>query len=606
MSNSGNTESLAINAVSDSIDMTDHLKSSFAKGDKEPSWDGYVIIYKNKKSDRKDNIIGRVSVQIKGTVKKDFSKSEVSFSMPITDLKNYLHDGGTVLFVVYIDCSDNKSSTPDRKIYYSALTPVELYRLIKDAKGKNSKTVKLKEFPLDNTRKEEIILNCYNDCIKQVSFNGTTISLDELEKSGQFEGLSISVSTFGENNLSNARRALFNNDVYVYANLKNSPIPHPLGKLKHIQEIEEREDPILIDGKEYYSSYKIITEKDGRSYKIGNSLTIQEMGENRGLKINYRNSTWLRILVKDLEFMISYMRAGSLCIKNKMKVPFKRENADLSNFTIKKQEEFLCYLKKIVQVLDLLGYDRDIDLKKLTSKEESYLSMLVTAFIDQKPVKILQNEHDKQNKIDPISKMSIGEATFALIFKPCAGKIGMYEIYDFFAEELRTTYRGSIVSQYIVLQAEDLCCLNNLKVEVLLPSFQCLERKEETYVLANLFLLELLKAYDISDQKRKDLLDTALLFAEWIQSSEDNHLDKCVCRLNYLQTIRRKRDFNSEEIDELYLLGEDNETGEDVKTAAYLLLGIKPLAQRHFNKLSLCDQNIFKNTPIYYFWDEQS
>lgn len=94
-------ETLSVNAVKDSIVTSDFLDQFIADNDKEPSWDGFVYIYGDK-SKKKSTLKGRMPVQVKGTECEDFSKSEISFQMSKSDLRNYLYNGGCVLFVVYI------------------------------------------------------------------------------------------------------------------------------------------------------------------------------------------------------------------------------------------------------------------------------------------------------------------------------------------------------------------------------------------------------------------------------------------------------------------------------------------------------------------------
>ena len=113
-------ETLSVNAVKNSIVISEFLDQFIADNDKEPSWDGFVYIYGNK-SKKKSDLKGRMPVQIKGTVCDDHSKDEISFTMSTVDLRNYLYDGGCVLFVVHIG---NVGIT--NKIYYAELTPIKL------------------------------------------------------------------------------------------------------------------------------------------------------------------------------------------------------------------------------------------------------------------------------------------------------------------------------------------------------------------------------------------------------------------------------------------------------------------------------------------------
>ena len=137
-------ETLSVNAVKNSIVTSEFLDQFIADNDKEPSWDGFVYIYGDK-SKQKSNLKGRMPVQVKGTEDDDHSKEKISFSMSIVDLRNYLYDGGCILFVVYIG---NFGVT--NKIYYAELTPIKLRQLLEEAKEQDSKTVHLKEFPSGN------------------------------------------------------------------------------------------------------------------------------------------------------------------------------------------------------------------------------------------------------------------------------------------------------------------------------------------------------------------------------------------------------------------------------------------------------------------------
>lgn len=133
--------------------------------------------------------------------------------MEVSDLRNYLYDGGAVLFVVYI----NNAGTATQ-IYYSELTPLKLRFLLDEAKNQKTKTVKLKKFPKDGNKKATIFLNCLQNCQKQSSFTDAKLySLDELEKSGMLEGLTIPLAGAG---VFDPQSLLLISEAYLYANTK--------------------------------------------------------------------------------------------------------------------------------------------------------------------------------------------------------------------------------------------------------------------------------------------------------------------------------------------------------------------------------------------------
>lgn len=213
-------ETLSVNAVKDSIAMSDFLEPFINENDKEPSWDGAVYIY-NCKNHNKSNLEGRLSIQVKGKECNDFSQEEISFPISTIDLKNYLYDGGIILFVVYVS-SDGLT----RKIYYIELPPIKLRLTLSNAENQKTKTLKLEEFPTDNYKKATIFLNCLQNCQKQASFtNANLLSLDELEAQGVLEGITVPIAAIGEND---PQRALVTNEVYIYAKIKGCAIPQPL------------------------------------------------------------------------------------------------------------------------------------------------------------------------------------------------------------------------------------------------------------------------------------------------------------------------------------------------------------------------------------------
>jgi len=97
-------------------------------------------------------------------------------------------------------------------------------------------------------------------------------------------------------------------------------------------------------------------------------------------------------------------------------------------------------------------------------------------------------------------------------------------------------------------------------------------------------------------------LKTCKDFSEWISEAPEDELNYEIRTLNALQTIKRYRDFNNDEIRILYSMVENKDTREDSIVGAYLLLGQQQAAEMHFEKMSEEEQNIFKEYPIYNFW----
>ena len=157
------------------------------------------------------------------------------------------------------------------------------------------------------------------------------------------------------------------------------------------------------------------------------------------------------------------------------------------------------------------------------------------------------------------------------------------------------------ISQYIILQAEDLIKTTNIRYDVLLPSFQKSERHSELIERANCFLLELIKACDM-DSTNVELLETAQSFADWIFNATEEELPYDVRLLNKLQIEKRKGPLGLSQIRELFRIIESSNIREDVLVGAYLLLDQQEDAEAHFKKMDNELQKAFKAYPIYHFW----
>lgn len=590
-------ETLSVNAVKNSIVTSEFLDQFIADNDKEPSWDGFVYIYGNK-SKKKSDLKGRMPVQIKGTICDDHSKDEISFTMSTVDLRNYLYDGGCVLFVVHIG---NVGIT--NKIYYAELTPIKLRQLLNEAKEQESKSVHLKAFPSDNNKKATIFLNCLQNCQKQASFKeGKLLSLKELEEQGVLENIVIPFSGVG---VKDPQMALINNEVYLYAKIKGSAIPQPIDIIPqdvHTQQIIDA--MITIEDRLFYTAYTVIKSANEMILRLGDSFTIKFYDQGQPCKINYKNSDKIRTLVKDLDFMLAYLEKGYFKI-NGVNFPLDYDGMDSTNFDIEKEKEHLNYAKEIVKTLNMLGCSDDIDINDMNDEDWRNLNRLITAFINKKPVEGLKDD------LPPVCCMKIGKLRFVLYFKKCKNTTDvLYEIYDFFKIDLSVEYEDNDgnrlpISQFCILHTNDFLTLSNINFAVLLPSYRKIKHHFDLFNRTNWFLLDLLSAYDKATGERKtNLLKTCEDFSDWISEANNDELDYQVKTLNILQTVKRSRDFNIDEIKALYELIESNEAREDCLVGAYLLLEQQQAAEMHFAKLSEEEQNAFKEYPIYRFWKE--
>lgn len=587
-------EGFAISYLSDEIRLTERLAPYISENDKEPSWDGNIYIYSNSSNFSKENIIGKVSVQVKGKQEKskNLKKTKISYPVEIIDLKNYLKGGGVIFFVVLID----EENFRNRKIYYADLTPVKLKIELEKVKNQITKSIKFKEFPLDNQRKVSIFLNCYENIKKQISFSDIPLlAVDELNKNNIEEIVIPFISV----NREMPQETLLHSDIYLYAKVKNSFILHPVKMLIDELEIhEEQKINISIDDKKYYTSIKVIRKEEKIKFLIGESFTITIEG-NKIAKLNYKNSDKVRVLAKDLEFMLYQIEKGYFLF-NEKKIEIDYKKMDFSNFNIEEQKRDLKKVKDIVKLLDKLNCSEDLNLSEIKQKGWIQLNYLIKAFVYNELIEGLKEP------IISVKLFNIGHLKFIICIKK--EKNGKYQLLDFFKEEFLVeikTKNGKFfqISQYLLLKKEDLYLANNIKYNVLLSSFKKIKRYKETIGLINNFLLNLILAYDKT--KKEDLILTAKEFSKWISSEfTEEELSYSIKILNNFQIIKRLRNLTEQEKEKIYEILEDKNINNEIRFGSYVLLGQKAIAKRYFEKLGEERKKEFINYPLYNLWKE--
>ena len=583
-------ETLSVDAVRDSIMMAELLDQYIPDNDKEPFWDGAVYIYSDKKHN-KDTFIGRMPVQVKGTKNNDLSKDEITYPINTTDLRGYLADGGVIYFVVYI--SNNGLS---KKIYYIELTPIRIRVFLNEAKKQQNKSIKLKAFPFDNDAKTTIFMNCLQHCQKQASFSHAELfSLEELQEQGVLENITIPFSGIGIT--TDPQKALMKNDVYIYAKIKGSTIPQPLLMLpQDIHTAEDISSDITINNKTYYKSVHIIKTANLTQFVLGESFTITTFDDTQEINIKYNGSDNVRILCKDLEFILSLLDAGYF-ESNGHRFDFNTKEVDYSNFNIAEQKQLLNFAQKTVETLNVLNCTKDLSLSSLKEEDIRNLKRLYSSLIKNKPASGLKED------LPPIGNMTVGNLNFIVCLNRQKDDKNTYLIKDFFNSEILFTYKGENgnmypISQYALLTADDLLGADNVNWQVLLPSFQKVDKHEETFQRSNWFLLELHNAYDKS--QNKEILTVANKFSDWIMTATEEELPYNIKKLNQLQIIKRIRELNDEETKSLYQIILGDNVDDSICVGAYLLLDQQQSAEKHFAKLTSDMQNEFKKYPIYH------
>ena len=589
-----NIEMMGVTFARQAIDKTDYLVSRIKDNDRDPSWDGEVEVYR-KASDihSKNDLILKVPVQVKGHKENNLKKKAVKYSVELSDLRNYLNAGGTVFLVVYVDDEGENS-----QIYYNSLMPFELRKLITRYGEQKTKQIELTALPKKKDDIADVFLFAAAHMKKQKpAVTCDLLSVDELMKTGQLKGFE-----FGYTRVPGVEKDpfeyLFNHGTYIYAKLPfglELPIEHVVNLDSVGTSIEL---PVVAKGQVFYSDYDIIRRKNTVEIKLGQSTKLVTFLETHQNKFSFTASGTLSERIRDIDFMIHALEAGSFTLGGVV-FPFDKLRIEDVDIKIQQNKEYLAWLKAIDAMFKQLGVSEDLDYEKLTPADDEVLKKLVPSIPKNQLV-----EWPELNESFP--DITIANITIKLCVLPDDTRKTYRRIFGYTNAPVRFCVKNDAgeeieVSYYVCLRKESMLKCSNIDYQSISQQIQTIPLSEEySNTLTNL-LLEILLAYDESGDTRQDILSCALELAEWLRNN-DVHTDKNRLDINYYQTIKRSRELAPKEIQALLSIIEGNPTGEDVYVGVYLLLEDFESAQAHFGNLHTTEQEKFMKYPVTRFF----
>lgn len=593
-------ETMAVTAVESIVAKTDNLVPRIPKKDKDLSWDGHIEVYhiikKNGKivsSHKKENLILNVPVQVKGHVAKNLKKKKVTFSMEIADIRNYLYAGGTIFFVVYMDEEAEKS-----KIYYVALLPYDLKRILKKYGNQKKKSLELKEFPTNKTEISNLLLCFARDMNKQKpAISCDAVTLDELKEFGEKPEVTFGYSLIPPNDPIPLDYML-NHGVYLYAKLSHG-LELPVEYIESIDVVETIiQADVCVNGKQFYKQYSVEHKKETIEMRFGKScvhITRRENHEQQ--QFSYKPTGTLSEQIRDEEFFLEAIAAGGFTV-NEVFCPLQTSTKEYEQLHIPQTREHLEWMRKVKETLDKLRVHKELDCSKLTEKDEDNLRMLVTAVLEGKTVKL-------SNTKTGFPRICIANLTIILCVICRDAEKQLYNVYDFNDPPIKLFDTGPNevkmeTTPYIILKKDDILQFSNLDYGNMVNSLKSLPLTDKYSSRVLGLLLNLLLAYDESEKKDAILLDAAIEIADWLNKN-DPHLTDNIGTLNYFQAIKRKRPLEKEERQQLRMLVESKPEYESTYVGAYLLLDDLEAARVHYECMDEKEQESFQHLPICYF-----
>lgn len=577
-------ERTAVNYVQKYFNQSDVLEDYIAQNDREPIWDGDIMIkWENGETTK-------VYTQVKGKTVKLLPKKP-TYPISIINLKNYKNDGGIAYFVVFIIGNDCY-------LYYALLTPMKLQRLIEMASGQGQTSITLNSILTKDLSDFETEFKTFDiNCKRQTSYAGLKpMSLEEALKKGHMINIPLA-------NCSNEQKAieyLINNPTWLYAEIDCGdyksfyPIGYDSFKLIPIQEIQE---PISVGDTVYFDKYTKQYKKDIVTICIEECMdfTIQKQAGKITGKLNFhRSSKCVFNIVKELKFIQSATQMHHFKIGNVV------INFNYNDSNTKSLDKELQYWLRIKQLFETLHISLDLDISGFSNEDYRKLDLLMAAILDKKEI-------SQSHELGQITTADIGNYTILLFAEK--QKNGNYLIDDFFtsAKKMAFAYADKSKEQKLatsmfslVINHEDFASFINVNYNILVSTYDEM-KKFNPYLTdrANNDMLILLNTYD-KQGKKPEMLKAAYEINNWIIKTNDkNH---ALNTINKLQIIKRNSPLSDENLDALLELSNDRELGNDIKTAIQLLLENQPLAEYYFKRLNKIQQKFFQSLPIYIFW----
>ncbi|HHO0583680.1 TPA: DUF4365 domain-containing protein [Streptococcus pneumoniae] len=584
MANNRKTETLGVSYLSTFIDKHELLQSYFESNDKTPVWDGEIHVLKSP-SEKKDEILGKVPVQIKTTrQKKDVLKS---FSLDTRDLELYKPNGGVVLFVVWLN-EDNGL----RDIYYKSLPPLSIKNLLKKSKLKNKSTnrkkLSIEIFKLDEKKMYPMLVDFINNSQKQYSFiNVEGISVEDIP-----DDKTLKFYFYGQE-----KEEIFNyqeeHDLFIYYLDPITGIEILLENTIKIVETEEETDLIIKIGDYVFQDVKRHRFPDGSvQLHFGESFTMSFDIKKKQFKFNYTRPDLLSKAIKCTQVFQELGKIGYFTLNgNKIELD-ERSIKDISSLDL---EADIKGLLKISNFMKKMGIQKDVDLSCFDKQSQRNLNILYSGLVLKKKVALNYNE-------SKLLHLNIANIHIITLYSFLSDKNGT--MIDIFTEtpwcrEGETEDEDYLdISIFEVFEPNDWLKIDNCKIDSVIASYQRLVDNKLKYEGADRTILKIVIAADMAEDKTKRelLLNWAQCLSDWNLKYSKN----CeMAIINDLQIKSRVRKLNSKETETLTNILVNSNDNYELCFGSSVLLKSKPQADLFWNKLDNETKERYKDFPIY-------
>ena len=572
--NSIKIEKGAIDTLRRIIRLHDKMDEFLNSNDKEPSWDGNIVIYKNSELKAED-VEYTIPTQVKG--KNDerlLKRNRITYPVEYKHLRNYFNNNG--IFYSVIAISDDGEKTT---IFYNALTTIKLQSILKGTENKNpDQTKSIPLVRLRNNDKNELykILMQFGHDSREVGSGELvkkSISMKDLEKID-----SIRMTTFASNqdefleNINSGEVCAFGHiasaDIWV-------PFSYDFQKQIELFACKKITDTFSIDRIPYYKEFEI-RKSTGKSviFQFSENLYV-DIGVN---KIEFKEKTYIDQVMRDIQFLEALKNGKSFYIGNTKIGTY--ENVNFGDDLETSIRDF----KNIQEAL--IRFNLKLDKKFADFNDKDWESM-------DNLVKLVQNG------IRPNKQMTWYMWWWqdkAVPFFVALDKDGNVKIENsLYMKYFRIVVANSDyrVPVFILFKRDIWEKLYDVDESVLLEEIETSIFNNETEGNFSLLFVEILSAYD--ENKDEKYYDVAKLISDKLLNASP---DNVYWKINRFQLLKRKRDLSEDELQELEDLEKTN-NDKKVLCAINILLENKRKAKKLLDEMEKEDRELFLTYPIY-------
>ena len=522
---------------------TERIKTNIIKNNTTPSWDGELFFYKTGAAlndFKKDDLIKKIQIQIKGTQVEHFSENTLKFKMDVSDLRNYYKNEGTLVFVVEIINKNNY------KVFYNDLLHSKLKSILdeideenknrkendkyngKEQHGKRIKFERLKEnsdflvllleYYVTNSNMQSYSLMNF-DCKGNNVYSELLISPRPIIKDGKFKP--IPSYLYFKDKLINSEQEII--------------IPIPGEHYIDEMDIEQNEN-VAIDNKVFYTTYRINYSVDATRYYLNKYMFFYE--EDEKLYILSPSGT-VDDYLKNLKFQVQLVEHQNVKLGNNIIKRFNIQNKEVLKQIILEEIQQYEKFKELLSFINL--NQKDFLLEDILEDQNFSIGYLIASFVTKEAI--------PRESLPEFQLIKIKIGKYDLLFEEHFNEENSYLVDILGNPNENKKYICDVsYSPYLLLPLEYMGYFN-YDLNKALVSIKDSKNLTQDYISTVLnYINRLIKYYDLKQEQT--YIDAALDLIEWLLNYIEGHP---LLVIKYM-IIKRIRNLTQKEILEIYKL----------------------------------------------------